>query len=103
MSSNNSTAICALVFLFILVICVVIALWYNPAPVEVIKCPVNKSTSDLLAERVKARNSPVKSNMTPQNRAANTPTFSDGSSNNDPWAALDRVDNERVIKHRPPM
>lgn len=97
MSANSSITVCAIVFLFFLVICIFVALYYNPSPVEVVKVTCPKSTTDLLAERVKSRNSPVKCSMTPQNRAA-TLGFDD-SNNNDPWAALDRVDNERNIKN----
>lgn len=97
MSANSSTTVLALVFLFFIVIVVFSALYYNPAPVEIVKVTHPKSTTDLLAERVKARSSPVKCSMTPENRAASI--LEDRSFINDPWAALDRVDNERCIKH----
>ena len=95
--SNSPVAICALVFLLILVICVIIALWYNPAPCDVVKKPCARTPADLLAERVKCRNSPSKYNLTPQNRDSLTPS-PDSSPNNDPWAILEKVDNERLIK-----
>lgn len=100
--SNNPVAICAIVFLALLFICVCVALWYNPAPCEVVKPPCPKSPSDLLAERIKCRSSPAKTCLTPLNRDS-LPCSPDGSPNNDPWAILDKVDDERMIKHRPAM
>lgn len=99
---NKSTAIYALIFLIILMICIVVAFWYNPTPVEIVKEHPQKSPAELLAERVKSRSSPSKFNLTPQNRASLSPA-SDSSFNNDPWNALDRVDNERLIKNKHPM
>lgn len=100
--SNKSIAICAVIFLIILVICVVMALWYNPSPVEVVKGPPPKSPAELLAERVKSRCSPNKSNFTPDKRASLSPS-NEGCLSNDPWNTLDRVDNERFIKNKAPM
>lgn len=87
---NKSTAICALIFLIVLVIFVIIALWYNPAPIEVVKTTPNRTSADILASVQRNR---VNSSMTPTNRV-NLETSSNDENN--PWKYLQDVDDERV-------